>query len=65
MSVRIHLGKNLGQVPEAIYGQFIEHLGTCINGGVYDPDSAFADEQGIRTDVRELSKKLAPPVARS
>ena len=64
MSVRIHLGNSMGQVPEAIYGQFIEHLGTCINGGVYDPESSFADENGIRTDVRELSKRLAPPVLR-
>ena len=64
MSVRIHLGNSMGQVSEAIYGQFIEHLGTCINGGVYDPESSFADENGIRTDVRELSKRLAPPVLR-
>lgn len=64
MSVKINLGQSMGITPDAIYGQFIEHLGTCINGGVYDPESAFADETGVRTDVVELSKRLAPPVLR-
>ena len=39
-----------GRADEKIYGQFIEHLGSCINGGVYDPKSRFADENGIRYD---------------
>ena len=49
-----------GRADEKIYGQFIEHLGSCINGGVYDPKSRFADENGIRSDVRALAKRLAP-----
>ena len=53
-----------GRADEKIYGQFIEHLGSCINGGVYDPKSRFADENGIRSDVRTLAKRLAPPVLR-
>ena len=53
-----------GRADEKIYGQFIEHLGSCINGGVYDPKSRFADENGIRSDVRALAKRLAPPVLR-
>lgn len=60
----ILLGKANGHADERIYGQFIEHLGTCINGGVYDPQSRFADENGVRTDVLELAKRLAPPVLR-
>ena len=40
-----------GRADEKIYGQFIEHLGSCINGGVYDPKSRFADENGIREDA--------------
>ena len=39
-----------GRADEKIYGQFIEHLGSCINGGVYDPKSRFADENGYLPD---------------
>lgn len=53
-----------GTVSELIYGQFIEHILTCIQGGVYDPGNPLSDETGIRTDVLEKLKKLAPPVMR-
>ncbi len=63
-TTKLTLGKSNGYASDLIYGQFIEHLGTCINGGVCDPASKFADANGIRTDVRELARKLAPPVLR-
>ena len=34
-----------------IFGQFIEHFDTQVYGGIYDPKSKFADEDGFRTDV--------------
>jgi alpha-N-arabinofuranosidase len=60
----ITVGEEAGEVRETIYGQFIEHILTCINGGVYDPDSPFADETGVRTDVLEKAKELHPPILR-
>lgn len=53
-----------GTVSELIYGQFIEHILTCIQGGVYDPGNPLSDEKGIRTDVLEKLKAFAPPVMR-
>lgn len=53
-----------GAVSERIFGQFIEHILTCIQGGVFDPGNPLSDESGIRTDVLEKLKKLAPPVMR-
>ena len=53
-----------GTVSENIYGQFIEHLGDCINGGIYDGQNLLSDEKGIRLDVLEKVKKLSPPILR-
>ena len=52
------------RVSPLIYGQFIEHILTCIQGGVFDPGNPLSDEEGIRTDVLEKLKMLAPPVMR-
>ena len=53
-----------GKVDEKIYGQFIEHILTCINGGIFNPKSKFSDKNGIRNDVVEKAKELAPPILR-
>ncbi|HBG86980.1 MAG TPA: alpha-N-arabinofuranosidase, partial [Marinilabiliaceae bacterium] len=47
-----------------IYGNFVEHLGRCVYGGIYDPESPFADEDGFRTDVMEAAKGLNIPLMR-
>lgn len=46
------------RVSAGIYGSFIENLGACIYGGVYDPESPAADEDGFRKDVIEAAKKM-------
>lgn len=51
-------------VSPMVYGQFIEHLLNCIDGGIYDPASTFADADGIRLDVLEKAKALHPPILR-
>jgi alpha-N-arabinofuranosidase len=47
-----------------VFGGFAEHLGQCIYGGIYDPDSPLADERGLRTDVTEALRRLKMPVMR-
>lgn len=64
MTTKVSLKSLNGKINENIYGSFIEHILTCINGGVYDPESSFSDEDGVRKDVVELAKELAPPVLR-
>jgi alpha-L-arabinofuranosidase len=39
-------------------------MGRCIYGGLYDPDSPQADENGFRKDVIEAIKEIKPPVMR-
>ena len=54
----------LADVDKRIYGSFIEHLGRAVYEGIYQPESPFADEQGMRRDVLELIRQLNVPVVR-
>ncbi len=62
--IRIDASRVTGVVDRKIFSGFVEHLGRCIYGGLYDPTSDYADEFGFRTDVGEAIKDLNPPVLR-
>jgi len=48
-----------------IYGQFSEHLGHCIYGGIWvGEDSSIPNTRGIRNDVVAALKKIQVPVVR-
>lgn len=52
-------------IPKEIYGQFAEHLGSCIYGGLWvGPESDIPNINGYRTDVLEALKTLKVPVMR-
>ena len=54
----------LADIDPYLYGSFIEHLGRAIYDGIYQPDSAFADNDGFRQDVIELTRELDTPIVR-
>lgn len=54
----------ISKIDNRIYGSFIENLGRCIYGGIYDPLDPTADEQGFRCDVIQLVKELNVPLVR-
>ena len=54
----------IDQVSPNVFGGFIEHLGRCVYQGVYDPDSALADEDGFRVDVMTALKELQMTIMR-
>ena len=56
--------RRLGTVDRRIFGNFIEHLGRCIYGGIYDEGSPLSDERGFRKDVMEAVLPLRVPVLR-
>lgn len=47
-----------------IFGQFIEHFDNQVYGGIFDPESKFADEDGFRKDVIEALKEIKVPIVR-
>ena len=55
----------MGIIPKEIYGQFSEHLGRCIYGGIYvGEDSEIPNIRGMRKDVVDALIKLKVPVLR-
>ncbi len=62
--VFIHPDRVLGRRSMMLYGHFIEHFHRQIYGGVFDPSSPFADEDGLRTDVLDAMRKIRVPVLR-
>ena len=52
-------------IPKEIYGQFSEHLGSCIYGGIWvGPESGIPNIDGYRLDVFNALKELQIPVLR-
>ena len=54
----------IGQADRMLYGHFLEHFHRQVYGGVYDPSSPFADEDGFRSDVIEALKAIRTPIIR-
>ncbi len=62
--IKIDLDRKIGIVDRRIYSTFIEHLGRCIYGGIYEEGSPLSDERGFRCDVIEAIRPLSPPLLR-
>ncbi|HEY3867107.1 MAG TPA: alpha-N-arabinofuranosidase [Actinocrinis sp.] len=54
----------IAAVPPRLFGSFVEHMGRCVYGGIYEPDHPAADADGLRTDVLKLVKELGVSVVR-
>lgn len=63
--VRIYPDEGKHQISRNIYGQFAEHLGTCIYGGIWvGKESDIPNTDGYRKDVLNALKELRIPVLR-
>jgi alpha-N-arabinofuranosidase len=59
------LDQPIGTIRPELYGQFAEHLGNCVYGGLWvGPDSKIPNDGGLRLDVLSALKKLSIPVLR-
>lgn len=56
--------KKTKELSPLIFGNFIEHIEDCIQGGIFDKGSSLSNEKGIRLDVLEKCKELSPTVVR-
>lgn len=54
----------VGRADRMLYGHFLEHFHRQIYGGVFDPSSRFADEDGFRADVIEALRRIRTPIIR-
>ena len=61
----IHADQPGSKIDKAIYGQFAEHLGHCIYGGIYVGEkSDIPNTDGFRLDVVGALKELKVPLVR-
>jgi alpha-N-arabinofuranosidase len=56
--IKLDLDRTLGAIDRNLFGGFVEHLGRCVYGGIYDPGSALADDEGLRSDVKAALDRL-------
>jgi alpha-L-arabinofuranosidase len=62
--VKVDTERVIGDIDPKIYGNFIEHLGRCIEGGVFDEKSPLSDSNGFRKDVLAAARDLKVSVLR-
>lgn len=62
--VRLDRAEVIGETDPRLFGTFVEHVGRCVYGGLYEPGHPQADERGFRRDVLGLVRELQPTVAR-
>ena len=51
VDVRLDRDFAIGETDPRLFGAFVEHLGRCVYGGIYEPGHPTADEKGFRGDV--------------
>ena len=59
-AAHVHIDTNriISPVSPLLFSGFAEHMGRCIYGGIYDPGSPHADENGLRRDVLAALREL-------
>lgn len=56
--VKLDTERVIGQIDPKIYGNFAEHLGRCIEGGIFEEGSPLSDANGYRKDVIQAVRDL-------
>ena len=54
----------IAEVDERVFGSFVEHMGRCVYGGIYEPGHPTAGPDGMRGDVLELVRELGVTIVR-
>jgi len=62
--IAVDPGRTIGRLDRKVFGGFVEHLGRCIYGGIYDEGSSLSDSDGFRKDVLGLLRELRMGVLR-
>ena len=51
--IKIDIDRTIGEVHPHLFGNFAEHLGRMIYGGIFDEGSPLSNADGFRLDVLE------------
>ena len=56
--LHLDLDDVVADVDPRMFGGLMEHMGRCVYGGIYDPESPHADAHGCRADVLDVLRRL-------
>src|SRR5690242_2090199 len=62
--IKVDIDRKTGEIDNLLYGNFTEHLGRCIYGGIYEPSSPEANAEGFRKDVIQATRDLGVSIIR-
>ena len=62
--IKIDIDRAIGEVHPHLFGNFAEHLGRMIYGGIYEEGSALSDADGFRKDVLDAVRQLGVSILR-
>ena len=62
--IKIDTDRRIGEVSPLVFGNFAEHLGRMIYGGIYEEGSQLSDKDGFRTDVMAAVRNLGVSILR-
>jgi alpha-N-arabinofuranosidase len=54
----------IAPLDRRLFGTFVEHMGRCVYGGIYEPGHPTANANGFRQDVLALTKELGATIVR-
>jgi alpha-N-arabinofuranosidase len=65
-NAKVLLDRNfaVGETDPRLFGAFVEHLGRCVYGGIYEPGHKTSDSRGFRQDVLALVRELGATIMR-
>src|SRR3954471_22162194 len=64
VSVAIRRDAVIGETDPRLFGAFVEHVGRCVYGGIFEPGHPAAAANGFREDVPALVRELNPTLVR-
>jgi alpha-L-arabinofuranosidase len=62
--VTVHPAYTVAPVPSRLFGSFVEHMGRCVYGGIFEPGHPEADVDGTRLDVIKMVREMGVSVVR-
>jgi alpha-N-arabinofuranosidase len=62
--IKIDTDRTVGEVHPYLFGNFAEHLGRVIYGGMYEEGSPLSDPQGYRKDTMKAVRELGVTLLR-
>jgi alpha-N-arabinofuranosidase len=62
--IKVDIDRVVGEIHPHVFGNFAEHLGRCVYGGMYDEGNPLSDADGFRKDVMQAVQQLGVSILR-